>query len=297
MQILQYLNGESSREPDAKNATPLSPRALSPISERIAPLEARLEAHPLCAAIQNVGDVRIFMQHHIFAVWDFMSLLKSLQRELTCVSLPWVPTAQPKTRRFINAIVLEEESDQVDGETLSHYELYRRAMLEIGADPTPCDRAITRLATTSVARALATLDIPKAASRFVRSTFAFIATGKPHVIAAAFTYGREDPIPDMFRALLGSLSRQGTKLDTLKLYLERHIHLDEGEHGPMAEAMLAELCGNDRERWREASDAAAAAIEARLALWGGVVAAIEDQQDRPRKSKMSRRTKANETAQ
>lgn len=259
--------------------TPDAQNRLARIAARIAPLEARLNAHPLYAAIASLDDVRVFMQHHIFAVWDFMSLLKALQRDLTCTTVPWTPTAHPRTRRFINAIVLEEESDEVDGETFSHYELYRRAMLDIGADPGPCDRAMARLTLMTVKEAFAADDIPGPARRFVEATFAFIATGKPHIVAAAFTHGREDPIPEMFRALLKSLDRPDGRLDTLKLYLERHIDLDEGEHGPMAEAMLVELCADDDRLWQEASDTAAAAVAARLALWDGVVAAINSSRE------------------
>ncbi|MFN3869044.1 MAG: DUF3050 domain-containing protein [Hyphomicrobiaceae bacterium] len=245
------------------------------IADRIAPLKAQLAAHPVYATLGSVEDVRIFMQHHVFAVWDFMSLLKALQRDLTCVSVPWKPTGSPSTRRFVNAIVLEEESDEANGRPASHYELYLDAMREIGADTGPIEGFVKTIENIdNLPAALARSDVPLAARDFVRTTFDFIATGKPHVIAAAFTYGREEPIPDMFRTLLKGLAGQGAKLDTMTLYLERHIHLDEHDHGPMGEAMLTELCGTDRAKWREAAEVAALALEARLALWTGVAAAI-----------------------
>lgn len=245
--------------------------ASNPIEARIAPLKAALAAHPVYAALRSLEDVRTFMQHHAFAVWDFMSLLKALQRDLTCVTVPWKPSGSPSTRRFVNAIVLEEESDEANGRPASHYELYLDAMREIGADTKPVERFVKAVdGIDSLPAALARKDVPPAAREFVRTTFDFIATGKPHVVAAAFTYGREEPIPDMFRALLAGLAKQGAKLDTMTLYLERHIHLDEHDHGPMAEAMLAELCGSDARKWREAADAAGRALEARLGLWSGV---------------------------
>ena len=75
------------------------------------------------------------MEYHVYAVWDFMSLLKALQIELTCTTLPWKPVGDTKIRRLINSIVLEEESDvDADGNPSSHYEMYLDAMIECGAD-------------------------------------------------------------------------------------------------------------------------------------------------------------------
>jgi hypothetical protein len=95
------------------------------LKEEITPLRSQLIGHPLYAKIKTIDHLNVFMEHHVFAVWDFMSLLKSLQRNLTCVNLPWVPVGNPQTRYLINEIVLGEESD-VDEQGLrtSHFELY-----------------------------------------------------------------------------------------------------------------------------------------------------------------------------
>ena len=71
----------------------------------------------------------------MFAVWDFMSLLKAIQRELCGVGVPWVPSPNLQATRLVNEIVLGEESDE-DGEGgyASHFVLYRRAMQRCGAN-------------------------------------------------------------------------------------------------------------------------------------------------------------------
>ena len=74
----------------------------------IKPLQDRLEEHPVYAKVQDLSGLRVFMQHHVFSVWDFMSLLKALQRELAPAETPWLPGRFSSAQRFINEIVLEE---------------------------------------------------------------------------------------------------------------------------------------------------------------------------------------------
>ena len=250
-----------------------STTSITLIEARIAPLRARLAAHPLYRAIRTEAQLRTFMQSHVFAVWDFMSLLKALQARLTCVSVPWVPTAYPASRRFINEIVLGEESDEYQGQPISHFELYLQAMHQAGASAEAIQALIAKLPGTGIDQALASADIPAGARAFVQSTFALIAQGKLHALAAAFTFGREDLIPDMFRALVHDLSaRNNNNLATFIWYLERHIEVDGEDHGPLALRMVADLCGQDEQKWQEAAQAAAEALEARLQLWDAVLA-------------------------
>lgn len=242
---------------------------------RLESARAQLASHTIYESLKEIEDVKVFMEHHVFAVWDFMSLLKWLQINCTCVTVPWVSVGSPRVRRLINEIVLEEETDEIDGIPVSHFELYRRAMQEIGADTEPVDALNDAVrAGTQVDAALHASGAPAGAVAFVRRTFEIIETGKPHMVAAAFTFGREDPIPGMFRTLIGTLqTRDDACLRTLITYLERHIGLDEDHHAPMAVDMLAELCGDDPLRWQEAADAAIAALSARISLWS--VAASE----------------------
>jgi hypothetical protein len=245
--------------------------SLDSLTARIAPLRARLAAHPLYARIQTARDLRTFMESHVFAVWDFMSLLKALQARLTCVEVPWRPTAWPESRRFINEIVLGEESDVFEGRAISHFELYLEAMREAGADVGPIADLLDGLKTGEV-----DLDgIPEASRRFVASTFASIDSGGVHELAAAFTFGREDVIPEMFRSLVRDLNAElGGQFAKFQWYLERHIEVDGEDHGPLSLRMVADLCGTDERRWEMASVAAEEALLARLALWDGILESL-----------------------
>jgi hypothetical protein len=213
------------------------------------------------------------MQHHVFAVWDFMSLLKSLQRELCCVAVPWLPSQHPAAARMINEIVLGEESDD-DGQGGygSHFDLYRRAMTSFGADTTPIDRLTNTLrGGGSLAAALDASRVPDSIRQFVSNTFQIIDSGDVCQVASAFTFGREDLLPDVFRRVVSEIQdRSNNQLDMFQFYLERHIELDHDEHGPMAVQLMSSLCGDDPERWRRAHSAALASLESRLVLWDGI---------------------------
>ncbi|GAA3987260.1 DUF3050 domain-containing protein [Hymenobacter antarcticus] len=228
----------------------------------------------LYGRLQSLLELRRFMEHHVFAVWDFMSLLKTLQRDLTCVQVPWVPTANAATRRLINEIVLEEESDvDLQGQPASHFELYLRAMQECGADTGPINRLVAAIgAGRSVTQALDAAQVPDSVRHFVENTFSIIRSGKPYSVAAAFTFGREDLIPDMFRQLVGDLrDRFPGQLDTFTYYLDRHIQLDEEVHAPMAQQMVRELCADDPERWLDCQQVTIRCLEARMVLWDGIM--------------------------
>ncbi len=245
---------------------------LQALEDRILPLTQQLAHHPLYRSFHTIDDLRTFMESHVFAVWDFMCLLKTLQRSLTSVEVPWTPSARPESRRLINEIVFGEESDLFEGQPISHFELYRLAMQQCGADTTAIDTFLAAIIRgTSWPRALGACNAPEPARRFVQSTFAIIEAGRLHAIAAAFTFGREDLIPDMFRGFLRDQDQMlGGKLSTMRWYMERHIEVDGEEHGPMALRMVSELCGTDPLKWQQATEAAAAALTARLALWGGI---------------------------
>jgi len=241
-------------------------------------LRHRLLAHPIYALVDSPDRLRRFMESHVFAVWDFQSLLVALQQKLTCTTIPWVPTPDREARRLVNEIVLDEESDELpDGTHASHFELYLDAMRQAGADTGPIDRLLALLAAgTPLDRALDEARVPAAAAAFVRSSFAIIASGSAHRIVAAFTYGREDVIPEMFRPLVVALAAQDPhSWDRLRFYLERHIEADDEKHGPACRRIVASLCGSDDRKWTEASATARDSLRARLDLWDAIAAELD----------------------
>ena len=240
----------------------------------------RLEQHPVYAAVSRIEDLRCFMQHHVYSVWDFMSLIKYLQNAVAPSRYPWTPDGDGSVRRFINELVLEEESDQAlpgpDGAQgySSHFELYCSAMQEIGADHREPLDFIETLRASGLETALARDSVPAPSRQFTRTTFAFIDSDKPHVVAAALALGREHIIPCMFRAFLRNFGVTAEQAPAFHYYLNRHVHLDEDFHAPLSLRLLNSLCGGDPVRQAEAVQAAEQAVEARIAFWDGVLEAI-----------------------
>jgi hypothetical protein len=241
----------------------------------ITPARERVVGHALYGALNNHAAIVTFMEHHVFAVWDFMSLLKSLQRSLTCVTLPWVPTGPTSSRRLINDITLVEESDELGGGFISHFELYLNGMAQAGADRAVIDSFIDLIrGRTGVPEALVAAGVPAASAAFVNTTWDFIKTAPVHCQAAAFAFGREDLIPDMFEQVVKVNDNQGGRLDTFVDYLARHIEVDGEQHTPMAMQMLADLCGDDTDKWRECAETFNTALDAGVRLWDGILAAF-----------------------
>lgn len=266
--------------PPPKHHAPPAATAPSPadrLAADIAPIRERLVAHPLYARINTPDQLRRFMEAHVWAVWDFQSLLKAMQQKLTCTTTPWLPSPDPEARRLVNEIVLDEESDLLpDGSSASHFELYLDGMERAGADTRAIHRAVSLLRDgASLDQALAVSGGPPAAIEFVQKSFAVIDSGSPHRIVAAFTFGREDVIPDMFRHLVSRLAASDpVAWGRFRFYLERHIEHDDEKHAPLCRRIVARMCGNDATKWREATETARGCLEARIALWDAIAAAV-----------------------
>lgn len=248
--------------------------AIEDLKEAVEPARQKVIGHPLYRELKSKDAVVTFMEHHAFAVWDFMSLLKSLQRSLTCVQVPWVPTGPSVSRRLINDINLVEESDELDGGFISHFELYLDGMRQAGADRSAVDAFIGRLrAGEPVLTALRAAGVPAPSAEFVAVTWEFISNAPVHSQAAAFAFGREDLIPDMFDQVAALNARSGD-LSVFVDYLRRHIQVDSEEHTPMAMQMLVDLCGDDAAKWLDCEETVNLALTARLRLWDGILGEI-----------------------
>ena len=238
-------------------------------------LDARKEQltqHPVFSEIHSLSRLRRFMEVHVFAVWDFMSLTKRLQQELTCTTLPWLPPKDPQAARLINEIVLGEESDQREGPGhCSHFELYLEAMREVGASTVAIERFIELLRDgMTVDTALRTVNAAPMVIRFVANTLDIALNASAHKVAAAFLHGRESVIPHMFQRILDEWGIDKAQAPTLRYYLRRHIDIDSEDHGPAAEQLLDRLVAGQSQREAEIYSTALAAVDSRLALWDGL---------------------------
>lgn len=248
------------------------------LREAISPLRKQLLKHRLYERLHSLEAMHVFMEHHIFAVWDFMSLLKSLQIELTCVDVPWRPPASRIGCRLVNEITLGEESDDDGrGGFTSHFDLYVSAMEQAGADTSTISSVIASLemgASRDAALDACSASIP--ARDFVETTFGMIEDSDVCAVASAFTFGREDLLPEVFQEIVSTLNKQSDgRLDRFEFYLQRHIELDGDQHGGMARQLVEELCGDDANRWQTARTAAVRSLQARLHLWDAIADRID----------------------
>ncbi|MEZ4399998.1 MAG: DUF3050 domain-containing protein [Kofleriaceae bacterium] len=275
------LPARTRPEPSRALRTANDPQIVDPetsyeeLRAAIAPARARLLAHPLYDAVDDLPRLRRFMGFHVYAVWDFMCLAKRLQRELTSVVPLWRPPRHPALARFINGVILGEESDLgPDGEPISHCELYLGAMDEVGADTSRARRYLALIGDDAAAPdAMAVAGVPLAARAFMRHTLATALDGDAVEVLASFLFGREDLIPEMFARLLPRWRDAGSAR-RFTYYVERHIELDGDDHGPAARRALIELAGTSAPAWARAAQAAQGAIAARIALWDQVLAEL-----------------------
>ena len=242
---------------------------------RLEPLSQKLETHSVFTNLNTLGDLRVFMEHHVFAVWDFMSLLKKLQEIYVPHGSPWIPNKYGNVVRFINEIVMEEESDKAhsnnDGSYSSHFEIYIEAMKEVGASCEGINSFLDIVTRDGIKNALHCCEIPSPSKDFMQYTFELIERGKGHEIAASFAIGRESIVPLMFKRILDQTGVSSGTAPVFHYYLERHAHLDGEHHGPMALKLLDVLCKGEQKKKEEVNSEVVKSLEARITLWDEVL--------------------------
>lgn len=250
------------------------------INQEVFQLRQGLERHGVFSAIRSLQDLQTFMQIHVFAVWDFMSLAKRLQRDLTCVSLPWMPPQDPGAARLINDIILAEESDVgPDGAAASHLDLYVGAMREVGASTKVFERFLRALGNgVPVDSALRDAEIPAFVRAFVGTTMDTALEGTTLETLASFFYGRENIIPGMFQGLLDHWGMPEASAPLFVYYLQRHIELDGDAHGPAASQLVARMLARKPSALKSTRQAAVEALRARHRLWDGALQVLQQQQ-------------------
>ena len=254
------------------------------LNSELSPFIEKLNKHKVYQSLRSIRDIQIFMENHVFAVWDFMSLLKALQLELTNVSIPWTPNSNPVITRFINEIVYGEESDINELEQpKSHFEMYLDAMEQIGANRNQIDTLIDLIQSGhGIEVCINKINVDKRVKEFIGFTFSIINTKRPHAIGSAFTSGRENIIPDMFIKILAKIDPKDVHFNKLKYYLGRHIEIDGDLHGPLALQMMEELCGKNMKKWDEALSVAKESIQYRMQLWDTIVELIDKKESTPK---------------
>ncbi|HKQ79758.1 MAG TPA: DUF3050 domain-containing protein [Blastocatellia bacterium] len=249
------------------------------VSQSITRLRNKLLAHRVYGMLTNIKALQIFVEYHCYPVWDFMSLLKCLQNKLTCTKIPWQTPENMQAARMINEIVVAEETDVRQGGHghASHYELYVEAMEEIGANTdTLCRFADLIAEGMPWPQAMKRAEVPIPAAEFMSHTLEMCQDHPAYEVAAFFLFGRENLIPDMFRKIVEGLAEtENISIDAFRYYLDRHIGIDEEEHGPASVRMMKSLCGDNDMRWRLVKRAAEESLMARIKLWDGIAEAIE----------------------
>ncbi len=227
----------------------------------LAPIEAekrKLFSHPIYKKLNSLENIQRFMSIHIFAVWDFMTLLKAMQHRFTSVNIPWYPSSYgAEIVRFVNEIVLGEECDVTRNkdEHLDHFSLYYRAMKEVGSDTKWIDKYL---------KDQQKLDAPL--EDFIQFHRKIALDGSDVEVAASFLYGREDIIPEMFSSFIKESHLSKEKIPDFLYYLERHIELDKDDHSVKA-TMLIQKIITSPEAARQAQKAAIESIQKRYELW------------------------------
>tara|TARA_B100000674_G_C37892488_1_gene939672 strand:+ start:559 stop:1395 length:837 start_codon:yes stop_codon:yes gene_type:complete len=251
------------------------PKEFTPDRE-VRRLMKQVHEHPIFSALTDERSLSLFMSHHVYAVWDFMSLVKSVQAHVAPCTIPWIPGTDNSVVKAINEIVLSEESDvNMNGTgSCSHYELYLESMKEIGVPITDIVEFVENVRCKGLSEVIS-YNPNHPAYKFVGETFKTIIEKDPLIISCWFAYGREKIIPGMFTSALSKLGMSRQQAPHFYYYLERHTELDGDEHSHFAQQLVDHFCKQDESKIKIAQSACKEAIKVRIQFWDGVLEAIK----------------------
>lgn len=252
-------------------------------SDTILDLRQKLTRHPLYQRIDSMEALRCFMESHVFAVWDFMSLVHAMKRHLSPQRQLWTPGPSPAHLRTVYEILRDEETDSwphpADGtlHTTSHFQMYRMAMSEVGADTRAIDELVGHASRSStVPEDVAQwMQLPDDLRGFLNLHLCLVREDEFPAISAAFYYGREAILPDLFEQVLAQPWFQQSKAPLFVTYCQRHIELDGDSHGDLARQIFQWATQDDPQKEAMGLEAAVQTLQARLSMLDGVLIRME----------------------
>lgn len=248
------------------------------ILNEIEDLKSELAAHCLYTKLQHMEDIHIFMEHHVFAVWDFMSLAKALQLHLDATQVIEKQTDNSKILGFVNGILTGGETDPNKKEiVLSHLEMYLELMDEIGANTTNIKKLIASSAAgLDIHEAMQIAQLTDEQQRILNFTQTIIATNEIHKIAVAATLVPEGMISNRFLKILKETEeRDNLLVPKFKNYLNRYKAIDGNDYGLLSLEMVTHFCDSDGKKWVDILDIAMKTLSHRIYLWDAIVDEID----------------------
>lgn len=234
--------------------------------------------HPLYNSIKTESDIKMYMFNQVWCVWDFMTLVKSIQIQIIPPNILWTPPKFPELGAYIYEVLLTEETDKgYNSETnSSHFQTFLKAMKESSVDTSSVDKFIELLENGNQFEiAIDSCGIHKEAKEFITTTYEF-AKSDLHISIAVFCLSREGVIPDMFMNLLANVSLSNN-YKIFNWYLNRHIYLDSQSHGPLSIKLFKTIV-DTKQKQEEALQASLKALKARNKYFNYILDSINQKQ-------------------
>ena len=245
--------------------------------KELSQLKKSIRGHTLFSNKLSNRQIAIFMESHIYSVWGFMSLLKSLQYALSSNNLPWIPTSNTTNGlvNFINEIVLSEESEHIKGiGFISHFEIYLLAMEEIGAKVNNIKKLIKNIENNKKYKnAILDIKIHKEVRDFLDFDIKTSQSNSLPKIIGGFTLAREQVIPNMFEYIIPAIKDKKSAKHFIT-YLRRHISIDGDRHGPLASKLLETICSSNKDMCT-AYQSGIKSLKLRLKVWDKVASELK----------------------